>query len=286
MSSRGVNTASTNAAGRTGQVGYGGTKPCSAKRTANRLATMSRPMSALAMALSGTASRNRSATDSVARVRISDHVVGRQATTVRVRRVVCAQRHQPVRDLVEQQRCSALSVAGLRRRCVFHTWAISVSIWSMAITVGPVSASSREISCTTSCGGFCTGWMPHGVPLPRLQLLHGLQVRVADVLRGRVVGRPEQHERPHGVLAVHADGAVEAAQRVDELVEVRPGQRGAAGHRRRDRLGDPDRARTAGPGRPTAGCPAPRWSRWRPSTTASAALRQNAAPSSRPTRKK
>ena len=78
-----------------------------------------------------------------------------QATTVSVRRVCWRSAINPVRDLFEDQQlrqvirvrpsvCWPRPTPPTTARC-------SVSIWSTAITVGPVSASSLDSSRTISC---------------------------------------------------------------------------------------------------------------------------------------
>ena len=140
--------ASSNAAGRIGQVGYGGSKPARPKSTANRFSIIRRPTSALGMFRSWRASRNRSVTVSTPYLRMYSQLSGRQETIVSVRWATSRSAISPVATSASG-RDSAASAA-LRPT----SSSISASTWSIASTMGPASASSWETSLTSSRGIF------------------------------------------------------------------------------------------------------------------------------------
>jgi hypothetical protein len=90
---------------------------------------------------------------------IISQVSGRQATIVRVRRVASRSSMRPSAILPTMAVClgtvAASAVPSDERRLSIP------SIWSTATTVGPVSASSREMSRSTSCFGRAPGRNPH-----------------------------------------------------------------------------------------------------------------------------
>ena len=142
-------------------------------------------MSALGSPFSGAVSRNRSATVAVALARIDSHTAGRQATTSAVRRIVSPDRHEPVRDVVEiavvcdpPSRGPPSTVADC---------ASSVSIWSIAITEGPASATRREMSRTHSCGVSVDTPIDQSPASGVVDVLGGVEVGLSDVLDAEVV---------------------------------------------------------------------------------------------------
>ena len=101
------------------------------------------------------------------------------------------------------------------RRCAPTDCASRVSIWSSARTAGPASAISREISRTHSCADGRRCAQPPEVTVVAPGLVAGLQVGLADVA-GAKIGGAEQDQRAQRLVAV-ADGvAARLGQGVDE----------------------------------------------------------------------
>ena len=168
MSPRGVNsTASAKAAGRTGHVGYGGVKPTSANGTASRLAISSAPTVGLGISRSCTTLRNRSAAVLTAEFFIRCQDCGRQATTQRVRE---ATSRRSMRPFATRSNCRSSRTPG--ESSFWYTRlppyrATNASIWSTATTLGPVSASSRNRSPISHCGGLRSRcWIPQPIRSP------------------------------------------------------------------------------------------------------------------------
>ena len=141
--------ASSNAAGRIGQVGYGGSKPARPKSTANRFSIIRRPTSALGMFRSWRASRNRSVTVSTPYLRMYSQLSGRQETIVRVRWATSRSAISPVATSASGRDLGGVVGAAARRarrsaRRPGRSRARS----------GPASASSWETSLTSSRGIF------------------------------------------------------------------------------------------------------------------------------------
>ena len=117
-------------------------------------------MSELGRPCNFVASRKRSDTVAVARDRIASHAVGRQATTAVVRRMFCRIDIRPCAtcstSLLSAPPSPRTSGSARSAPC-----ASSVSIWSIASTAGPASATSQEMSRTHSCGDNVETPMDH-----------------------------------------------------------------------------------------------------------------------------
>ena len=230
--------ASSNAAGRIGQVGYGGSKPARPKSTANRFSIIRRPTSALGMFRSWRASRNRSVTVSTPYLRMYSQLSGRQETIVRVRWATSRSAISPVatsasgRDLGGVGGAAADELVDQRVDLVDREHDGAGQRQQLGDLV---DEQPRDL--------------PGGVDAPvaavlQVDLVAG-QVVVADVLV-LLQRRRQQDQRPRGVLADQAQRGGGPAQRRDEHLDALGGRRHLPGDLGAEAAVEPDLVRQPG----------------------------------------